>query len=90
MFHTQLTNVTEIVEKNEKFAEKFNNLGAYALIVRGNEGFWNGTARKHYESLSKEFSGTLFVRKFLVSSTILFIFGASLNFYFLTYNFVAI
>lgn len=65
--YLQLTNVTEIVAKNEKFAEKFKDLGAYALIFRGNAGFWNGTARKHYESLSKEFSGTLFVRKFLVS-----------------------
>ncbi|XP_046804935.1 aspartate--tRNA ligase, mitochondrial [Lucilia cuprina] len=64
-FSLALTNVTEIIKKNETFVEKFKDLGAYALIVRGNGGFWNGTARKHYESLSKEFSGTLFVRKFL-------------------------
>ncbi|XP_065355526.1 aspartate--tRNA ligase, mitochondrial [Calliphora vicina] len=64
-FNLALTNVTEIIEKNEKFVEKFKNLGAYALIVRGNGGFWNGVARKHYPSLSKEFSGILFVRKFL-------------------------
>lgn len=42
-------------------------MASYALVVRGNEGFWNSTARKHYESLSKEFPGTLFVRKFMVS-----------------------
>ncbi|KAM7353310.1 aspartyl-tRNA synthetase, mitochondrial isoform 1-T8 [Cochliomyia hominivorax] len=64
-FGLPLTNVTDIISKNEQFVEKFKDLGAYALILRGNGGFWNGTARKHYESLSKEFSGTLFVRKFL-------------------------
>lgn len=63
----QLTNVTDIIKKHDTFVEKFPTLGAYAIVLRGNDAFWNGGARKHYESLSKEFSGTLFVRKFLVS-----------------------
>ncbi|XP_075152338.1 aspartyl-tRNA synthetase, mitochondrial isoform X2 [Haematobia irritans] len=64
-FGLMLTNVTDLIAKNETFVEKFPNLGAYVIVVRGNDAFWNGGARKHYESLSKEFSGTLFVRKFL-------------------------
>nr|XP_014103236.1 aspartate--tRNA ligase, mitochondrial isoform X1 [Bactrocera oleae] len=64
-FGFTLQNVTDIIEKNEKFAEKFSNLGAYAIVIRGTEAIWNSTARKHYESISKEFNGTLFVRKFL-------------------------
>lgn len=47
-------------------------MSAYVLIVRGNEAFWNGNARKHYENLSKEFSGMLYVRKFAVGFTINF------------------
>uniref|UniRef100_A0A0A1X7W5 Aspartate--tRNA ligase, mitochondrial n=2 Tax=Zeugodacus cucurbitae TaxID=28588 RepID=A0A0A1X7W5_ZEUCU len=64
-FGYTLQNVTNIIEKNKTFDEKFNNLGAYAIVVRGTEAVWNSTARKHYESLSKEFDGTLFVRKFM-------------------------
>ncbi|KAH8241012.1 hypothetical protein KR026_010232 [Drosophila bipectinata] len=58
-----LNNVTDIVEKSEDFKPKFDDLGAYAIVVRGSDAFWNGTARKHYESLGKTFKGTLFVRK---------------------------
>ncbi|XP_011210056.2 aspartate--tRNA ligase, mitochondrial isoform X1 [Bactrocera dorsalis] len=64
-FGFTLQNVTDIIEKNEKFAEKFTNLGAYAIVIRGSEAIWNSTARKHYESISRQFNGTLFVRKFL-------------------------
>lgn len=59
-----LNNVTEIIEKSENFNEKYENFGAYAIVVRASEAFWNGSARKHYESMSKSFSGTMFVRKF--------------------------
>uniref|UniRef100_A0A1A9W5F1 Aminoacyl-transfer RNA synthetases class-II family profile domain-containing protein n=1 Tax=Glossina brevipalpis TaxID=37001 RepID=A0A1A9W5F1_9MUSC len=64
-FGLTLCNVTDIIEKNQTFVDKFTDMASYALVVRGNEGFWNSTARKHYESLSKEFLGTLFVRKFM-------------------------
>ncbi|XP_073825775.1 aspartyl-tRNA synthetase, mitochondrial [Musca autumnalis] len=70
-FGFTLSNVTEIIEKNPTFTEKFNNLGAYVIVARGSDAFWNNGARKHYESLSKEFSGTLFVRKFLQYKDIL-------------------
>lgn len=59
-----LNNVTEIIEKSENFNGKYENFGAYAIVVRASEAFWNGSARKHYESMSKSFSGTMFVRKF--------------------------
>ncbi|XP_017086699.1 LOW QUALITY PROTEIN: aspartate--tRNA ligase, mitochondrial [Drosophila eugracilis] len=59
-----LNNVSDIVEKSGDFKEKYEDLGAYAIVVRASEAFWNGAARKHYESLGKEFKGTLFVRKF--------------------------
>ncbi|XP_064535213.1 aspartate--tRNA ligase, mitochondrial isoform X2 [Drosophila montana] len=59
-----LNNVSDIVEKSENFKGKYDDFGAYAIVVRASEAFWNGAARKHYESLSKAFSGTLFVRKF--------------------------
>ncbi|KAL7741028.1 hypothetical protein ACLKA6_013465 [Drosophila palustris] len=59
-----LNNVSDIIEKSENFKGKYEDFGAYAIVVRASEAFWNGAARKHYESLSKVFSGTLFVRKF--------------------------
>ncbi|KAH8271685.1 hypothetical protein KR044_001181, partial [Drosophila immigrans] len=59
-----LNNVSDIIEKSDNFKGKFEDFGAYAIVVRASEAFWNGAARKHYESLSKVFSGTLFVRKF--------------------------
>lgn len=42
-------------------------MGAYAIAIRAKDNFWNGEARKQYESLAKEFSGDLFARQFLVS-----------------------
>ncbi|KAH8377002.1 hypothetical protein KR093_002671 [Drosophila rubida] len=59
-----LNNVSDIIEKSENFKGKYEDFGAYAIVVRASEAFWNSAARKHYESLSKVFSGTLFVRKF--------------------------
>ncbi|XP_053958490.1 aspartate--tRNA ligase, mitochondrial isoform X2 [Anastrepha ludens] len=64
-FGFTMCNVSDIVEKNETFANKYDFLGAYAIIVRGNEAVWNTTAKKHFDLFSKEFNGTLFVRKFL-------------------------
>ncbi|XP_067624823.1 aspartate--tRNA ligase, mitochondrial [Eurosta solidaginis] len=64
-FDYTLINVTNIIQKNESISNKYNNFGAYAIIVRGAEVIWNSHARKHYESLSKDFNGILFVRKFL-------------------------
>ncbi|EDW55515.1 GM17213 [Drosophila sechellia] len=48
-----LNNVSEIIEKSDEFKEKYDDLGAYAIVVRASEAFWNGAARKHYESLGK-------------------------------------
>ncbi|XP_017025829.3 aspartate--tRNA ligase, mitochondrial isoform X1 [Drosophila kikkawai] len=59
-----LNNVSEIIEKSGNFKEKYENFGAYAIVVRASEAFWNGNARKHYDGLGKLFKGTLFVRKF--------------------------
>ncbi|KAH8282115.1 hypothetical protein KR054_005483 [Drosophila jambulina] len=59
-----LNNVSEIIEKSGNFKEKYEDFGAYAIVVRASEAFWNGNARKHYDSLGKLFKGTLFVRKF--------------------------
>ncbi|ALC39787.1 CG31739 [Drosophila busckii] len=65
-----LNNVTEIIEKSENFKEKCEDFSAYAIVVRASEAFWNGAARKHYESLSKSFPGTLFVRKFNINKDV--------------------
>ncbi|XP_036344295.1 aspartate--tRNA ligase, mitochondrial-like isoform X1 [Rhagoletis pomonella] len=64
-FGFTMTNVTEIIQKNETFAQKYNDLAAYAIVVRGTDAVWNNATRKRYESLSKEFSCSLFVRKFM-------------------------
>ncbi|XP_068140752.1 aspartate--tRNA ligase, mitochondrial isoform X1 [Drosophila tropicalis] len=65
-----LNNVTDIIEKSDEFKEKYDDFGAYAIVVRASEAFWNGAARKHYEGLGKDFKGTLFVRKFMYSKDV--------------------
>ncbi|XP_037957941.1 aspartate--tRNA ligase, mitochondrial isoform X2 [Teleopsis dalmanni] len=59
-----LNNVSDIIAKNPELTAQFDDPAAYAIFVQGSEAFFNAAARKHYEQLSKDFNGKLFVRKF--------------------------